>query len=75
MQRHDLLSKLARILLKQPLLTVKVMVGIYWQAFKLWVKGSKFYDHPETLEVASKVNGSQSINIEQTIEQPSNKNT
>lgn len=75
MQRHDLLSKLARILLKQPLMTVKVMVGIYWQAFKLWVKGSKFYDHPETLEVASQVNGSQSINIEQTIEQPSNKNT
>ena len=79
LQRHDLIQNLARILIKQPFMTLKVMVGIYWQAFKLWVKGSKFYDHPETSGVASEINGGTlSVNepiIEKTIEQPSNKNT
>lgn len=48
LERHDLVKNLARILLKQPFMTAKVMLGIYWQAFKLWAKGSPFYDHPET---------------------------
>ena len=34
------------ILIHQPIITVKVVWGIYWQAFKLWVKRSPFYSHP-----------------------------
>ncbi|MCH2158951.1 MAG: DUF1365 domain-containing protein [Oleiphilaceae bacterium] len=36
-------------LLKQPLMTVKVVLGIYWQALKLWIKRSPFYDHPDSV--------------------------
>jgi DUF1365 family protein len=28
-------------------MTVKVVFAIYWQALRLWVKGAKFYPHPE----------------------------
>jgi DUF1365 family protein len=33
-------------LIKFPLMTVKVIAGIYWQAFKLWIKKIPFYSHP-----------------------------
>jgi len=32
--------RLARTLLRFPLLTVKVMAGIHWEALKLWLKGT-----------------------------------
>ncbi|HWR72641.1 MAG TPA: DUF1365 domain-containing protein [Nitrospirota bacterium] len=38
-------SSLARMIVKYPLVTVKVIAGIYWQAFRLWVKGVPFYGH------------------------------
>jgi hypothetical protein len=38
-------STLARMLVKYPLVTVKVIVGIYWQAFRLWRRGVPFYGH------------------------------
>jgi len=38
-------ASLARMLLKYPLVTVKVIVGIYWQAFRLWRMGVPFYGH------------------------------
>jgi len=38
-------SSLARMLLTYPLVTLKVMIGIYWQAFRLWRKGVPFYGH------------------------------
>jgi DUF1365 family protein len=37
---------LAWMLIKYPLMTVKVIAAIYWQALRLWVKGAKFYAHP-----------------------------
>ena len=37
---------LAWMLIKYPLMTVKVVVAIYWQALRLWIKGAKFYTHP-----------------------------
>ncbi|MFD2178203.1 DUF1365 domain-containing protein [Veronia pacifica] len=40
-------GELAKILLKTPLITVKVLVLIYWQAAKLWFKGARFYSHPD----------------------------
>lgn len=39
-------TTLLRHLLITPIMTIKVVVGIYWQAFKLWRKGAPIYDHP-----------------------------
>ena len=38
-------ASLARMLFKYPVVTLKVVAGIYWQAFRLWVKGVPFYGH------------------------------
>ncbi|MFB9933476.1 DUF1365 domain-containing protein [Photobacterium aphoticum] len=35
-----------RLLAKTPIQTLKVVIGIYWQALKLWLKKAPFYDHP-----------------------------
>lgn len=37
---------LARVLLGYPVMTLKVTLGIYWQALRLWLKGAQFYAHP-----------------------------
>lgn len=29
-----------------PLMTGKVLLGIYWQAMRLWLKGARIYNHP-----------------------------
>jgi DUF1365 family protein len=42
-----LLSKnLAKTLIQQPFIIVRVVMGIYYQALKLWLKRSPFYGHP-----------------------------
>jgi len=33
--------------LKFPLMTVRVVAGIYWQALRLWLKRTPFHAHPE----------------------------
>lgn len=38
---------LARVLLNFPLMTVKIVAAIYWQAFRLWAKKVPFQDHPD----------------------------
>ena len=41
-------SSLARVLFQYPFMTVKVMAGIYYQAFRLWMKRCPFFPHPKT---------------------------
>jgi hypothetical protein len=38
---------LAAVLVRYPLMTVKVSLAIYWQAFRLWLKGVPLYIHPD----------------------------
>jgi len=41
---------LASVLLRYPLVTVKVGTGIYFQALQLWLKRTPFYSHPKEKE-------------------------
>ena len=40
-------SSLALLLIRQPFMTAKVGLSIYWQALKLWIKRAPIYDHPK----------------------------
>ncbi len=37
---------LARVLGRYPVMTMRVMFAIHWQALKLWIKGVPLHDHP-----------------------------
>jgi DUF1365 family protein len=37
---------LLRVLAAFPLMTLKVIAAIHWQAIKLWAKRTPFYSHP-----------------------------
>ncbi len=39
-------SSLARVLLRFPLMTLRIIVAIHWQALRLWLKGAAFHVHP-----------------------------
>ena len=39
-------ANLTGVLVRYPLMTVKVVVAIHWQALKLWRKKAPFYTHP-----------------------------
>ncbi len=43
-------AQLRSVLLKTPIQTLSVVIGIYWQALKLFIKGTPLYKHPRKLE-------------------------
>jgi len=48
LEREEISSaSLARALAGYPLMTLKVMAAIHWQALKLWIKGAPVHDHPD----------------------------
>lgn len=40
-------ASMRRMPLKFPWMTARVLVGIYWQALRLWLKRTPLFDHPE----------------------------
>jgi len=38
-------AALARMVLRYPLMTIKVIVGIHWEALRLWLKGAPYFPH------------------------------
>jgi DUF1365 family protein len=47
-------ASLARVLVRYPAMTARVVAGIYWQAFRLWMKGAPFHPHPRSGSVEVK---------------------
>jgi uncharacterized protein len=46
--REEITSKNMRsIIIRFPLMTVKIISAIYWQALKLWLKGVPIFNHPK----------------------------
>jgi DUF1365 family protein len=48
---------LARVLIKFPLVTIKVVAGIYFEAMRLWLKKTPFYSHPGNKEAPEQAKG------------------
>jgi len=48
LKRHEITGRtLASVLFRYPFMTLKVMFGIHWQAFRLWLKGCPVEAHPD----------------------------
>lgn len=49
LERHSWqTATLNRLLISFPWMTLKVVLAIYWQALRLWLKRIPFYSHPDT---------------------------
>lgn len=47
LEKKSFEKEFSKTLIQYPAMTVKVILGIYWQAFRLWMKRNPFYDHPK----------------------------
>lgn len=53
-KRHNLTSAaVVKACVTMPLMTLKVVAGIHWEAIKLWFKGIEFYNRPPRPEPVS----------------------
>lgn len=52
---------LIRLFFTHPLVTVKVIAAIHWQAFRLWLKGAVFHHRPEPASHRITVVGARSL--------------
>jgi len=58
MQRRELNPRsMTAVLLQYPLLTVRVIAAIHWQALRLWLKRVPFFSHPAKLAARRQENG------------------
>jgi DUF1365 family protein len=49
LERRELnASSLARVLWRFPLMTLRVVAAIHWQALLIWLRRNPVYDHPES---------------------------
>lgn len=46
---------LAGVLMRYPFQTLKVIIAIYYQALRLWLKKTPFFPHPDKLEAPDPV--------------------
>jgi DUF1365 family protein len=54
-QRPFTARNLAGVLIRYPLMTMKMIAAIYYQALRLWLKKVPFFPHPDTLEAPDPV--------------------
>jgi len=52
---------LAKLFVSHPLLTLKVVGAIHWQALRLWLKGAKFHRRPEPPRIDTTVAESRNL--------------
>lgn len=48
-------ANLARSLWRHPFMSGRVVVGIYWHALRLWLKGCPIFNHPKPNEIGGSV--------------------
>jgi DUF1365 family protein len=49
LERRELgAANLARVLLRYPAMTLRVVAAIHWQALRLWLRRNPVYDHPQS---------------------------
>ncbi len=53
-RREMIRQQMGRVIIRFPLLTLKVVAAIYWQALRLWLRRVPFYTHPAKRRAAAK---------------------